>query len=93
MPNIKSHEKKLINHRDTYITLCLLFSCPGRRNSFMAKRRTGSEGKTGKEKIRIAETGDHVVSNIHFPSLIKFGLANMCESYNSFPQLCKTSQQ
>jgi len=29
----------------------------------------GSEGKTGKEKIRIAETGDHVVSNIHFPSL------------------------
>jgi acetyl esterase/lipase len=29
----------------------------------------GSEGKTGKEKIRIAETGDHVISNIHFPSL------------------------
>src|SRR6187399_3327832 len=29
----------------------------------------GSEGKTSKEKIRIAETGDHVVSNIHFPSL------------------------
>jgi endo-1,4-beta-xylanase len=29
----------------------------------------GSEGKTNKEKIRIAETGDHVVSNIHFPSL------------------------
>jgi acetyl esterase/lipase len=29
----------------------------------------GSEGKTGKEKIRIAETGDHVVSNIHFPSI------------------------
>jgi acetyl esterase/lipase len=29
----------------------------------------GSEGKTGKEKIRITETGDHVVTNIHFPSI------------------------
>ena len=29
----------------------------------------GSEGKTSKEKMRISETGDHVVSNIHFPSL------------------------
>jgi acetyl esterase/lipase len=25
--------------------------------------------KTGKEKVRIAETGDHVVTNIHFPSI------------------------
>jgi acetyl esterase/lipase len=29
----------------------------------------GSEGKTGTEKIRIAETGDHVISNIHHPSI------------------------
>ena len=35
----------------------------------MAKQRTGVRRKNGKEKIRIAETGDHVVSNIHFPSL------------------------
>jgi endo-1,4-beta-xylanase len=29
----------------------------------------GSEGKTGKERQRIAETGDHVITNIHFPSI------------------------
>jgi acetyl esterase/lipase len=32
----------------------------------------GSEGKTGKEKIRIAEGGDHVVSGIHHPSVTPF---------------------
>ena len=29
----------------------------------------GSEGETGNEKVRIAETGDHVISNIHHPSV------------------------
>jgi acetyl esterase/lipase len=32
----------------------------------------GSEGKTGAENIRIAETGDHVVKNIHKPSITAF---------------------
>jgi endo-1,4-beta-xylanase len=32
----------------------------------------GSEGKTSKEKIRIAESGDHVVSNIHNPSITPY---------------------
>jgi acetyl esterase/lipase len=32
----------------------------------------GSEGKAGKEKIRIAEGGDHVVSNIHHPSITPY---------------------
>ena len=32
----------------------------------------GSESKAGKEKIRIAETGDHVVSNIHTPSITPY---------------------
>ncbi|MEJ7739341.1 MAG: alpha/beta hydrolase [Chitinophagaceae bacterium] len=32
----------------------------------------GSEGKTGAEKVRIAETGDHVVSNIHHPSITPY---------------------
>jgi len=32
----------------------------------------GSEGKTGKEKIRIAEGGDHVVSGINHPSVTPF---------------------
>lgn len=33
----------------------------------------GSEGKTGEEKVRIfAETGDHVVSNIHHPSITPY---------------------
>ncbi|MBS1829032.1 MAG: alpha/beta hydrolase [Acidobacteria bacterium] len=29
----------------------------------------GSEGKTGEESVRIAPAGDHVVSNVHKPSL------------------------
>src|SRR5882762_6300318 len=32
----------------------------------------GSEGKTGVEKVRVAETGDHVVSNIHRPSITSY---------------------
>lgn len=32
----------------------------------------GSQGKTGKEKVRIAEGGDHVISNINFPSITPF---------------------
>ena len=32
----------------------------------------GSEGRTGSEKVRIAEGGDHVVSNIHHPSITPF---------------------
>lgn len=32
----------------------------------------GSEGKTGTEKVRMAETGDHVISNIHRPSIMGF---------------------
>ena len=29
----------------------------------------GSEGKTGNEKVRVTESGEHVVSNIHRPSI------------------------
>jgi endo-1,4-beta-xylanase len=32
----------------------------------------GSEGKTGPEKVRIAEGGDHVISNIHNPSITPY---------------------
>ncbi len=32
----------------------------------------GSEGKTGLEKTRIYETGDHVISNIHKPSVTAY---------------------
>lgn len=32
----------------------------------------GSEGKSGAEKVRIAETGDHVISNIHYPSITPY---------------------
>ena len=32
----------------------------------------GSKANSGKEKIRIAETGDHVVSNIHNPSITPY---------------------
>ncbi|MEJ7830593.1 MAG: alpha/beta hydrolase, partial [Segetibacter sp.] len=32
----------------------------------------GSEGKTGAEKIRINETGDHLISNVHNPSITPY---------------------
>ena len=32
----------------------------------------GSEGKTGAEKVRIAETGDHVISGINNPSITPY---------------------
>lgn len=32
----------------------------------------GSEGKASPEKVRVAETGDHVVSSIHSPSITPF---------------------
>ncbi len=32
----------------------------------------GSEGKSGDEKIRVTQTGEHVVSNIHRPSITPF---------------------
>ena len=32
----------------------------------------GSEGKTGVEKVRINDTGDHLVSNVHKPSIIPY---------------------
>ena len=32
----------------------------------------GSEGKTGEEKVRVSQEGDHVFSSIHHPSLIVF---------------------
>lgn len=36
------------------------------------KGAPGSEGKTGPEKIRIAQAGDHVISNIHSPSITPY---------------------
>jgi endo-1,4-beta-xylanase len=32
----------------------------------------GSEGKTGEEKVRIAPTGDHVVTDVHKPSITPY---------------------
>lgn len=35
----------------------------------------GSEGKTGEEAVRIAESGDHVVSSVHRPSITVYAPA------------------
>ncbi len=32
----------------------------------------GSEGKTGAEKVRINATGDHLISNVHKPSITPY---------------------
>lgn len=36
------------------------------------KGAPGSEGKTSVEKVRVAETGDHVITNIHNPSITPY---------------------
>src|SRR5688572_27815831 len=36
------------------------------------KGAPGSEGKSQVEKVRVAETGDHVVSSIHHPSITPY---------------------
>jgi endo-1,4-beta-xylanase len=36
----------------------------------------GSEGKTGAEKLRINKTGDHLISNVHKPSITPYILKN-----------------
>jgi len=50
------------------------FIFPDERNEILLwpNGAPGSEGKTSAEKIRIAESGDHVVSNIHKPSITTF---------------------
>ena len=37
-----------------------------------AEAAPGSDGRTGPEKVRVTEAGDHVISNIHRPSLTYF---------------------
>ena len=37
-----------------------------------AKGAPGSEGKTGKESVRITDQGDHVISSIHTPSITPY---------------------
>ncbi len=45
---------------------------PGEEIPLWANGAPGSEGKTGKEKIRITDQGDHVISNIHRPSITSY---------------------
>jgi acetyl esterase/lipase len=57
------------------ILLCSGFGVPEEEPKeilLWPKGAPGSEGKTGAEKIRVAETGDHVVSNIHKPSITPY---------------------
>ena len=56
------------------LLVCLLFSgsivlAQPKEILLWSNGAPGSEGKTGNENIRIAETGDHVISNIHHPSI------------------------
>jgi acetyl esterase/lipase len=59
------------------ITGCLLFagmiaSAQTKEILLWPNGAPGSEGKTGKEKVRISEEGDHVISNIHNPSITTY---------------------
>lgn len=45
---------------------------PGKEILLWPNGAPGSEGKTGDEKIRIAERGERVVSNIHKPSITPY---------------------
>jgi acetyl esterase/lipase len=52
--------------------LCALSTGKPEEILLWPKSAPGSEGKTEKEKIRVTEQGDHVISNIHFPSITPF---------------------
>ena len=59
--------------------LCFVFSfssllAQGEKNEILLWQNgaPGSEGKSSLEKVRIAETGDHVISNIHKPSITTY---------------------
>src|SRR5262245_3835167 len=59
------------------LALLLLFASahavePGQEVLLWANGAPGSEGKTGDEKVRIAERGERVVSNIHKPSVTPY---------------------
>src|SRR5687767_11468648 len=50
------------------------------------KGASGSEGKAGKENVRVAEKGEHVISSIHAPSITPYlpaaGKASGARYYN-----------
>ena len=45
---------------------------PGKEILLWPNGAPGSEGKTGEVKVRVAERGEHVLSNIHKPSLTPY---------------------
>jgi endo-1,4-beta-xylanase len=56
-----------------YLILCSIYGTVQSQEILLwPNGAPGSEGKTAKEKVRVAETGDHVVSGINFPSITPF---------------------
>ncbi len=57
----------------TFILLSSALQAQGNKEiSLWPAGASGSEGKTTKEKVRISEGGDHVVSGIHNPSITPY---------------------
>src|SRR6266571_3602744 len=70
--------KKLIKLRRRWLSFIFLFLATTVHSSepqeilLWPNGAPGSEGKTGDEKVRIADNGERVISNIHKPSLTPY---------------------
>lgn len=55
-----------------FLLLAVIVSAQQKEILLWLNGAPGSEGKTGNEKVRISEEGDHVISNIHHPSITPY---------------------
>src|ERR1041385_2295425 len=69
----------VLNSKRVLATSLLLFALTALHAASLPKEillwpngAPGSEGKSGAERVRIANTNDHVISNIHHPSITPF---------------------
>jgi len=70
---LKSHARKVCTTIAVLMALCAAHAVePGPEILLWPDGAPGSEGKTGEEHIRIADNGEHVLSNIHKPSITPY---------------------
>jgi acetyl esterase/lipase len=55
-----------------FLSVTILTSAQPKEVRLWPDGAPGSEGKTGEEKVRVTASGEHVVSNVHFPTLTPY---------------------
>ncbi|MGH2566540.1 MAG: alpha/beta hydrolase, partial [Ginsengibacter sp.] len=55
-----------------FLLLAVIVSAQQKEILLWPNGAPGSEGKTGNERVRISPEGDHVISNIHHPSITPY---------------------